>query len=821
MAASVVAEITRRNSFMRHPSTPARDKVSILLVDDDSKNLVALETTLDSPDYQLVKARSADEALMALIHGEFAAMVLDVQLPGLSGIELARLIKQRKKTQHIPILFLTAHYREEEDMVLGYGVGAVDYLTKPYNPAVLRSKIGVFVDLFRKTRALAEMNTAMELEIAERKDAEERFRVVVESAPNAMLVITSEGTISLVNSQAEILFDYSREELMKMPMSQLIPSRDWKFDPAVGLPSLTHVQPIEYAVQEDGSKIPVEITLNAIESTQGKLLLVSLLDVTQRQIAEKALLAANAELEAKNRELQVKDEERMKRVKAEAAQAEAEAARERLSILAEASSILAGSFDPTETLKTVVQLVVERMADYCAVHINDENGISQVIASAESHEETAQQSCIVAPLKARGRRLGTMKLLRSPSHPFNGAEGALLEELAERAGLALDNARLYAATQSAREVAEAANAAKDRFLAMLSHELRTPLSPVLHAVTLLEEEEVCPPAMRETLDIIRQNIQLEARLIDDLLDIARIRNGKLQLHQSDTDVHDLLKRAIKICEPDITTKHLNLHVKMNASHSSIHADPARIQQIFWNIIANAVKFTPEDGDIHISTANDESGDLIHLEIKDSGVGLEGDQAEKIFNAFEQVQSDRSRGLGLGLAICKALTALHGGDITAYSEGKGSGTRFQITLSVLKEAHLAKAVAVAEPRRQSSRPLKLLVVEDHKDTAETLCRLLIRHGYEVRSADCVKEAKRVAEEYMFDVVVSDIGLPDGTGVELFEYLKVQSGERNIQGIALSGYGMEQDLDRSKSAGFIEHLTKPVNFAILEKILNSLS
>lgn len=806
---------------MRHPSTPAHDKVSILLVDDDSKNLVALETTLDSQDYELVKAHSGDEALMALIHGEFAAIVLDVQLPGLSGIELARLIKQRKKTQHIPILFLTAHYREEEDMVLGYGVGAVDYLTKPYNPAVLRSKIGVFVDLFRKTRALAEMNTAMELEIAERKDAEERFRVVVESAPNAMLVITSEGIISLVNSQAENLFDSNRDELMGKPMAQLIPSREWRFDPVVGLPPLIPAQPLEFALQNDGSRIPVEITLNAIESAQGKRLLVSLLDITQRQIAEKALLAANAELEAKNRELQVKDEERMRRVKAEAAQAEAEAARERLSILAEASSILAGSFDPTETLKTVVQLVVDRMADYCAVHINDENGTSQIIASSENQEQTAQQSCIVAPLKARGRRLGTMKLLRSPSHPFNGAEGALLEELAERAGLALDNARLYAATQSAREAAEAANAAKDRFLAMLSHELRTPLSPVLHAVTLLEEDGECPSSMKETLDIIRQNIQLEARLIDDLLDIARIRNGKLQLHQSDTDVHDLLKRAIKICEPDITIKRLNLKVDLKATHSSIHADPARIQQIFWNIIANAVKFTPENGDIHISTANDENRGSIHLEIKDSGVGLEGDQAEKIFNAFEQVQSDRSRGLGLGLAICKALTALHGGDITAFSEGKGHGTCFQITLSVLKEAHLATAETISEPRRQSSRPLKLLVVEDHKDTAETLCRLLVRHGYEVRSADCVKEAKRVAEEYMFDVVVSDIGLPDGTGVELFEYLKVQSGERNIQGIALSGYGMEQDLDRSKSAGFVEHLTKPVNFAILEKILNNLS
>jgi len=816
------------------PSAPG--SISILLVDVDTKNLQTLETTLDSPEYILVKAQSADEALMALVHGEFAAIVLDVQLPGLSGIELARLIKQREITRYIPILFLTAHYREEEDMLMAYGAGAVDYLTKPYNPAVLRSKIDVFVELFRKNRALAEANTALEAEISERKNADERFRVVVESAPNAMLVIKTNGVISLVNSQAEKLFGYTRRELLGKSMRQLISSRTWSFDPNAKNAGLTQPASLspETAIRKNGYELPVEITLNFIESGQEKLLLVSLLDITQRLLAEKALLTANAQLEAKNQELQLKDEERSRRVRAEAAQAEAEAARERLSILAEASSVLACTFDPTETFKIVVQLVVERMADYCAIDIRDENGPPQIIASAHNRkvdengtsldeiksEYPSQQSCIIAPLKARGRRLGTVKLLRDMDHPFSGAEGAMVEELAERAGLALDNARLYAATQTAREVAEAANAAKDRFLAMLSHELRTPLSPVLHAVTLLEEEE-CSPPVKETLCIIRQNIQLEARLIDDLLDIARIRNGKLQLQQSDTDAHELLHRALKICDTDIVAKHLNLKIDLKAHHSAIYADPARVQQIFWNIIANAVKFTPENGDLHISSKNNEQDNMIYVEIQDSGVGLEQNQLEVIFNAFEQIQSERSRGLGLGLSICKALTALHGGTIIALSDGAGSGTLFQIKLPLLQEHHRDVVRILPKAKSGHTRPLKLLVVEDHKDTAATLCRLLIRRGYEVRSADCVEAAKRVAEEFAFDVVVSDIGLPDGTGVELFEYFKAQSRERPIHGIALSGYGMEQDLERSKSAGFVEHLTKPVNFAVLENILISLS
>src|SRR5688572_18242912 len=200
--------------------------ISILLVDDDPKNLLALEAILESPDHRLVKAQTADEALLALMREDYAAIVLDVQMPDLNGIELARLIKQRKRTQHIPILFLTAHYRENEHAVLGYDVGAVDYLTKPVHPAVLRSKVSVFVDLFRKTRALAEMYRNLEAEVIERKTAEERFRVVVEAAPSAILVFNEEGSIVLVNSEAELLFGRPRAELLSSKINHLLAEQD-------------------------------------------------------------------------------------------------------------------------------------------------------------------------------------------------------------------------------------------------------------------------------------------------------------------------------------------------------------------------------------------------------------------------------------------------------------------------------------------------------------------------------------------------------------------------------------------------------------------
>jgi len=288
------------------PLVAPEQPVSILLVDDDQNNLLALESILDFSDYRLVKAQSADAALLALMQDEYAAIVLDVQMPDLSGIELARLIKQRKRTQHVPIIFLTAHYKESEHAVLGYDVGAVDYLTKPVHPAVLRSKVSVFVDLFRKTRALAKMNSVMEAEISVRKIAEERFRIVVEAAPSAMIVYTGDGRITLVNSEAERLFDQKREKLLELSIGDLItpepelPGKNGLMDAAVA-----DRPPREIVVKRrDGAVAPAELSITPIQSTEGPRLLASIVDVTERKYAEEALRAANAQLEAKNTALQ-------------------------------------------------------------------------------------------------------------------------------------------------------------------------------------------------------------------------------------------------------------------------------------------------------------------------------------------------------------------------------------------------------------------------------------------------------------------------------------------------------------------------------------
>lgn len=535
---------------------------TVLVVDDDTKNLIAIESVLDTNSMRLIKAQTGAEALMALMEGDFAAIILDVKMPDMSGIELARMIKERKRTQHIPIIFLTAHYREDEHAVLGYDVGAVDYLTKPISPAVLRSKVNVFVDLYTKTRALAQMNHTA-------------------------------------------------------------------------------------------------------------------------QAAEEALRLANTELAARNAALEREAEERHRRIRAE----------------------------------------------------------------------------------------------------------------------------------SARDEAEEANAAKDRFLAMLSHELRTPLSPIVHACSLIEELE-CPESIRENIATIQRNVRLEARLIDDLLDLARIRNGKLRLDLRPVDVHEVLRHAIEICSAELAAHKIQVVEKMESPRSFVRGDEARLQQVFWNLLTNATKFSPEGGVIEVRTFDTNGSGRIGIEIADHGVGIAPEKLDRIFDAFEQGTRHSQTGLGLGLAICKALVEMHSGDIQAFSEGLKCGAKFTI--------HLPEARATEHPvemvMEDSTLPsgLRLLVVEDHRDTLATLERLLKRRGYVVRTAGSIAESLEVAREYEFDVLVSDIGLPDGHGTELLEQIGGLRGERPLS-IAMSGFGTDEDLERSWQAGFSEHLTKPVEFPLLHQAI----
>jgi two-component system CheB/CheR fusion protein len=377
---------------------------------------------------------------------------------------------------------------------------------------------------------------------------------------------------------------------------------------------------------------------------------------------------------------------------------------------------------------------------------------------------------------------------------------------------------LLAGERAARAEADAANRAKDRFLAVLSHELRTPLSPVVMSVAALEADPGLPPPYREEISMIRRNVELEARLIDDLLDLSRVINGKLRLQMQPTAVHDLLRQVFRICASDLAAKKLSLTCDFGTDKDQVAADPARLQQVFWNLIKNAVKFTPEGG--RIAVCSRESEGRLAVEVQDSGVGIPAEMLPKMFDAFEQGDAPdwHGGGLGLGLAISKAVVELHGGTIRATSAGRGKGA------CLIVEMPTAQAAAAAEPAAGSAeavpraRKPRLLLVEDHVDTARTLARLLRLSGYRVRTAGTVAEGLAAAASDRFDLLISDLGLPDASGHDLMRQVRALYG---TPGIALSGYGMEEDVRQSLEAGFLDHLIKPINLdhlkAVLERVV----
>ena len=414
------------------------------------------------------------------------------------------------------------------------------------------------------------------------------------------------------------------------------------------------------------------------------------------------------------------------------------------------------------------------------------------------------------------RRDGEIRWVEGHGHFVLDKQGNALRlvgvcmDVTDRKIAEAEREKLLASERDARRQAEEASSAKDQFLAVLSHELRTPLTPVMLTASQLERSPELPEAFREDIRTIRRNVELEARLIDDLLDLTRVTHGKLELALEPTDVHELLMRVIDICCPGGAGQ---LQLDLAAPRAVVSADAARLQQVFWNLLSNAVKFSPPGRPIVIRS-DVEDGQLL-LKIVDSGPGIEPEFMPRLFRPFEQGKAARNGqagGLGLGLAISRGLVTAHGGSLEAHSDGPGTGATFAIRLPLAREP--------AQPAREEppagdqsprlSRTLRILLVEDHESTLAVLRKLLASHGHEVTTATSNQSALAAAEEGEFDLVISDLGLPDGLAYELMGTLRRRWG---IRGIALSGYGAEADVVRTRASGFAEHLTKPVDLETL--------
>ena len=695
------------------------------------------------------------------------------------------------------------------------------------------------------------------MDVTARKHAEEgqaRLAAVVEYSEDAIVSKSLEGIIATWNAGAQRMFGYPREEAIGQPVTILIPPDHADEEPAIieRVKRGEVVPPYETVRRrKDGTLLHVSLTISPIKDASGGIIGASKIarDITERR--------------------KVEEERERLLVSEQAARAQAEEAEYRARFLADASASFASSLDYERTLANVAQAAVPRIADWCAVHMRDPDGKIRFVATAHadpgklalaqmlqerypddrespfgmpavlrtgtpllyadipdeilvSMAQDAEhlmlirslglKSAVIVPLIANQVTLGAITLVAAESgRHFSEADLPFAEDLAARAAAAAENARLY------REVRHA-NAAKDHFMAVLSHELRTPLNPVLMTVTDLERDAAVPAALREQMTEVRRNVELEARLIDDLLDSTRIANGKLQLQRTVVDGRELLRRAIGIVEGEARAKGVRLDITTCDRPGPVDGDPARLQQVFWNVVKNAVKFTPAGGWVRVACEVTDC-DTIRVVVQDNGVGIAPDDLGKIFNAFEQGDTGithRFGGLGLGLAISKALVVLHDGTLTADSAGRGHGATFTIELPL---THHTRTQADAGPASLTPRrTLRLLVVEDHAATSTVMVRLLSRRGYNVTVAGSVQDALKILEQTPIDLLISDLGLPDGSGRDLMENVREK---HQLPGIALSGYGTDADLASSHAAGFSAHLTKPIDIERLDREIQALA
>lgn len=451
-------------------------------------------------------------------------------------------------------------------------------------------------------------------------------------------------------------------------------------------------------------------------------------------------------------------------------------------------------------------------------------GIPGTVAT---HEEELQLIGLRArctfPLTIGERVLGLVSFGSYERASIATADVNTLARIARYVAIALDR------TLRERD-AVAASRAKDDFLAALSHELRTPLNPVLLLASDSAANQEYSASAREAFRVIEKNALLEARLIDDLLDLTRIEHGKMALELQRLDLHATLRDALGTVRAEASERELALELALEADASVIIGDSGRLQQVFWNVLKNAIKFTPPGGRVTLRSRTLAETGEIEIQISDTGIGMEPHEVTRIFGAFtqgdhaEHSRGHRFGGLGLGLAISRKLVELHAGRITAASGGKNQGSTFTVTLPLSSAPEVAARTNVGAPKAASSatgpadanarQTRRILLVEDHEPTRAPLTRLLVRRGYDVVAVGSATAALEAAAAGKFDLVLSDIGLPDSDGFSLMRSLRERHG---CVGIALTGYGMEQDVAQSGDAGFIAHLTKPISVTVLDRTL----
>jgi PAS domain S-box-containing protein len=671
------------------PSEAKCRPASVLLVDDRPANLVALEATLAPLGIRTVAAVSGPEALRRLLAEEFALVLLDVQMPGMDGFETATLMKRHPRTAYVPIIFITAIHREASHLFTGYERGAVDYMTKPFDPNILRSKVRVFVDLFCKERQLREQSALIhERESRDREHrTEERFRALLDSMPLCVWALGADGTPSYAN-------------------------RSW----------------LEYAGADAGAQGPL-----------------------------------------------------------------------------------------------------------AALHPEDEAAVRTDVQTALRRGEPIELEYRLRSARDGSYRWHAVRFLpqRDPEGVVSGWIGTATDiENFKRTQDA--HAELAVKEREAREAAEAANRAKDEFLATLSHELRTPLNAMVGWTHMLRSRTLSPEKEQKALETIERNARAQAELIEDILDVSRIIAGKLRIEIHPVDLQSIVEVAVDAVRPAAESKGITLDRRVGTLPDRFVGDAGRLQQAIWNLLSNAIKFTPAGGRVQLDVASD--GKQVVIEVRDTGCGIATDFMPFVFDRFRQLDSSSRRthgGLGIGLAIVRHIVELHGGTVTCDSAGTDHGSTFALRLPIRAQEAWPSAVAPEVRKAGAVRPssdelvdlsgIKVLLVDDEPDARELLTEVLQQCGAVVIATHSADEAVRLIPREHPAVLLSDIGLPGEDGYKLISRVRALPPEDggNLPAAAITAYARSDDARRALAAGYQRHAPKPIQPTTLAALVAGLA
>jgi signal transduction histidine kinase/DNA-binding response OmpR family regulator len=912
--------------------------INVLLVDDQPSNLLALEAVLGGTGLNLVRARSGEEALLRVLEGDFAVILMDVQMPGLDGFETAALIRERDRSKHTPIIFLTAFSSSAQQVFQGYALGAVDYLSKPIIPAVLRSKVSVFVELHQKTeqvrrqadelretqrreheRELGEQKRRWELDrlreeaAREKRSADEQTRRAEELARNIAERVRAEEQLRSRAAQQAIVAELGQRALVGTHLPALLDEAVaaatgnlgvrfgmvMELDPDAGahipraglgwrdggpvrtradagtasladftlhaneaviVEDLRHESRFEAGpfLEEHGIFSAMSVVVYGRDSPYGTLgvfhdgpRLFSRDDAHFLQAIANVLSAAiqrkrdEAELAAVRDELAVQLAD-MTRLHALSAQLSntlelAEVLEEVLTAVsglqgAQAGVLMLRDRERDEMFTAAsVGFTPEQLAaaENSELDVPPGDRVTAVI-SGEIVVEDATGDPVLMPRLAAARLAGLHAVCTTPLltgggemvgsiatyfpsvHHQSDRETRLVELYARQAAQFIDNARLY------REIRES-DRSKGEFLAMLAHELRNPLAPILNALYLLRHEGEGETIV-QAREIAERQVRHMARLVDDLLDVSRISQGKIQLRKGHAELREAVAAAIEAARPLISARRHEVVVSLPDQPVHLEADTARLEQVLTNLLTNAGKYTEPGGRIEVSAGRE--GDDVFVRVRDNGIGIAPELLPRVFDLFTQADRslDRSEGgLGIGLTLVRRLIELHGGSVTATSAGVGQGSEFTVRLPIGTPERYVAPVGARVPdsldRARNTRPKRVLIVDDNVDGARIMARLLQANGHRPLVAHDGLSAIDLAREHTPDVVILDIGLPGMDGYQVAERLREMEGMGDALIVALTGYGQDEDRRRSREAGIDLHLVKPVSPEEIVRLLAS--